>query len=174
VPNLEFLYAVAQVGATYAGFSTLVAVVTHRRDTGAIPARIYYMLLLSIILVAFSFVPSIVQDYGATGATAWKVSSALYGVAWGTYWINALRQLKLRYRIGDALTTLNKLNTYVVHPGTIIALFLGAFGVWGNSVGAVYATALFIMLYMSAYLFLQIITGLLKQKRISEQSLKEY
>jgi len=41
-------------------------------------------------------------------------------------------------------------------------LFFGAFGVWGISAGAVYATALFIMLYMSAYLFLQIITGLLE------------
>ena len=101
----EFLYAVAQVGATYAGFSTLVAVVAYRRDTGPIPGRIYYMLLLSIIVVAFSFVPAVVQNYGA--------------------------------------------------------------GVWGKSIGAVYATALFIMLYMSAYLFLQVITGLLEHNASS-------
>lgn len=158
----EFLYAVAQVGATYAGFSTLVAVVAHRRDTGRIPGLIYYMLLLSIIVVAFSFVPAVVQNYGATESVSWKVSSALYGLVWSAYWINALITLKSRFRIGSDLRFLNKLHTYLVHPSAIIMLFSGAFGVWGKSTGAVYATALFIMLYMSAYLFLQIITGLLK------------
>ena len=32
----DFLYTVAQVGATYAGFSTLVAVVGYREQTGPI------------------------------------------------------------------------------------------------------------------------------------------
>ena len=159
----EFLYAVAQVGATYAGFSTLVAVVAYRRDTGPIPSRIYYMLLLSIIVVAFSFVPALVQSYEATEAAAWKIASALYSLVWGAYWINALITLRSRFRIGRDLSFLNKLNTYLIHPSAIIVLLLGAIGVWGNSTGAVYVTALFIMLYMSAYLFLQIIIGLLER-----------
>ena len=160
----EFLYAIAQVGATYAGFSTLVAVVAYRSDPGAIPARIYYMLLLSIIVVAFAFVPAVVQTYGATEPAAWRISSALFGLVWGAYWINALATIKSRFRQMRNLSLLNKLNTYLVHPSAIIVLFLGAVGVWGNSTGAVYATALFTMLYMSSYLFLQIITGLLDHK----------
>ena len=163
----EFLYAVAQVGATYAGFSTLVAVVAHRRDMGPIPSRIYFMLLLSIIVVAFSFVPAVVQNYGATESEAWKVASALYGFVWGAYWINALVSLKTRFPVQGDLSLLNKLHTYLLHPGAIIMLFLGALGLWGTVIGAVYATALFIMLYMSAYLFLQIITGLLEHKSSS-------
>jgi len=55
----------------------------------------------------------------------------------------------------------------LLHPGAIIMLFLSALGLWGTVIGAVYATALFIMLYMSAYLFLQIITGLLEHKSSS-------
>ncbi len=125
------------------------------------------MLLLSIIVVAFSFVPAVVQNYGATESVAWKVSSALYGFVWSAYWINALITLKSRFRIGSDLRFLNKLHTYLVHPGAIVMLFFGAFGVWGESTGAVYATALFIMLYMSAYLFLQIITGLLEHNASS-------
>jgi len=164
VLDSEFLYAVAQVGATYAGFSTLVAVVAYRRDMGPIPGRIYYMLLLSIIVVAFSFVPAIVQNYGATESASWRMASALYGFVWGAYWINALVTLKSRFRDRGDLSFLNKLHTYFVHPGTIIVLFCGALGLWGTAVDAVYATALFIMLYMSAYLFLQVITGLLEHK----------
>jgi hypothetical protein len=85
VVDPEFLYAVAQVGATYAGFSTLVAVVAHRRDMGPIPSRIYFMLLLCIIVVAFSFVPAVVQNFGATESEAWRVASALYGFVWGAF-----------------------------------------------------------------------------------------
>ena len=125
------------------------------------------MLLLSIIVVAFSFVPAVVQNYGATESAAWKVSSALYGLVWSVYWINALLTLKSRIPIRSDLSFLNKLHTYLVHPSSIIMLFFGAFGVWGESTGAVYATALFIMLYMSAYLFLQIITGLLEHNASS-------
>ena len=57
----DFLYSVAQVGATYAGFSTLVAVVAYREKTGPISGRIYYMLLLSLIVIMSSFLPQIVQ-----------------------------------------------------------------------------------------------------------------
>jgi hypothetical protein len=162
--DLEFLYAVAQVGATYAGFSTLVAVVAYRSDPGAIPARIYYMLLLSIILVAFAFVPAVVQTYGATEAAALRISSALFGLIWGVYWINALATIKSRFRQMRSLSLLNKVNTYLIHPGAVFVLFLGAAGVWGTSIGAAYVTALFTMLYMSSYLFLQIIIGLLDHK----------
>jgi len=163
----EFLYAVAQVGATYAGFSTLVAVVAYRRDMGPIPSRIYFMLLLSIMVVAFSFVPAVVQNYGATESEAWKVASGMYGLVWGAYWINALVSLRSRFPLHGQSTFLNKLHTYLVHPGAVIILFLGALGLWGTAIGAVYATALFIMLYMSSYLFLQTITGLLEHKASS-------
>ena len=60
-----------------------------------------------------------------------------------------------------SLTPLNKVNTAVVHPGAIILLLTGTLGIWGKFTDAVYVTALFIMLYMSAYLFLQIIVDLL-------------
>ena len=162
--DLEFLYAVAQVGATYAGFSTLVTVVAYRNNPGATPARIYYMLLLSIMVVGFAFVPAVVQTYGATEPISLRISSALFGLAWGAYWINALATIKSRFHQMQNLSLLNRLNTYLFHPGAIVVLILGAAGIWGDSTGAVYATALFTMLYMSSYLFLQIITGLLDHK----------
>ena len=160
----EFLYAVAQVGVTYAGFSTLVTVVAYRRDIRALPARIYYMLLLSIIVIAFAFVPVIVQTYEFSETVAWRVSSGLFAVVWAAYWINAIVTLRTRFPVWDSLSFLNKAHTAVLHPGSAIVLFLGAFGVWGRFTAAVYISALFVMLYMSAYLFLQIIIGLLKDE----------
>ena len=157
----DFLYTVAQVGVTYAGFSTLVTVVAYRRNMGAVPARIYYMLLLSIILISFALVPVVIQTYNVNENLAWKVSSGLFAVAWGAYWINAIVKLRTRFKVWDTLSTTNKVNTAVIHPASVICLLLGTFGVWEKYTSAVYVTALFIMLYMSAFLFLQIITGLL-------------
>jgi hypothetical protein len=162
--DADFLYAVAQVGATYAGFSTLVAIVAYRGQTGPIPARIYYMLLLSLIVIMSSFLPQIVQYFGADNMLAWRIASALYAAAWTGFWISALRTIKTRLKSHSELSFLNRLNTYAIHPAAIAVLSLGAFGLWGDLAGAVYATALFVMLYMSAYLFLQIVTGFLRDR----------
>ena len=157
----DFLYTVAQVGVTYAGFSTLVTVVAYRSDMKAMPARIYYMLLLSIIVIASAFLPTILSAYELGESIAWQASSGLFGAVWFAYWINAIVKLRTRFRVWGSLTLLNKVNTAVVHPGAIILLLTGTLGIWGKFTDAVYVTALFIMLYMSAYLFLQIIVDLL-------------
>jgi hypothetical protein len=157
----DFLYTVAQVGVTYAGFSTLVTVVAYRSDMKALPARIYYMLLLSVIVITCAFLPTIFLAYELSESTAWQASSGLFGAVWCAYWINAIVKLKTRFRVWGSLSLLNKVNTAVVHPAAIVLLFAGMIGLWGRFTEAVYVTALFIMLYMSAYLFLQIIIDLL-------------
>lgn len=157
----EFLYTVAQIGVTYAGFSTLVTVIAYRRDMKALPARIYYMLLLSVMVVVCSFMPIILLAYEINDSTAWQVSSGLFGVIWCVYWINAIVNLRTQFRVWNSLAFINKVNTAVVHPAALILLFVGMTGYWGKSTEAVYITALFILLYMSAILFLQIIIDLL-------------
>lgn len=165
--DAEFLYAVAQVGVTYAGFSTLVTIVAYRRQFGAIPARLYYMLLLSIIVIAFAFVPIVFRAYKIDESVAWSVSSGLFGVVWAAYWANAILTLRSRFPVWRDLSLLNKINTTVIHPGSAAMLVLGALGVWDTFTEAVYISALFVMLSMSAYLFLQIIVGLLDQSESS-------
>jgi hypothetical protein len=163
----EFLYAVAQVGATYAGFSTLVAVVAYKGETGPIPARIYYMLLLSLMVVLASFLPLLVQYFGLIQESAWRIASGVYAVAWGSYWVNAIRTIRSRFGSIEGLSFLNRFNTYVVHPVSVSVLVLGFIGAWGGQVSAVYATTLFVMLYMSAYLFFQIVMSFLKDRKNS-------
>lgn len=163
----EFLYAVAQVGATYAGFSTLVAIVAYKGETGPIPARIYYMLLLSLMVVLASFLPILVEYFGINHESAWRIASGLYGLAWGSYWMNAVRTIRSRFGSTKDLSFLNRFNTYIVHPVSVAVLVLAFSGAWGDRVSAVYATTLFVMLYMSAYLFFQIVINFLKDRKNS-------
>ena len=78
----EFLYTVAQVGAAYAGFSTLVAVLGHQRLGTAVPGRILLMLLLSIIAVSFALLPTVPIHFGVPEEVSWRVMSGIYAVAW--------------------------------------------------------------------------------------------
>lgn len=158
----EFLYAVAQVGATYAGFSTLVAVVAYKGETGPIPARIYYMLLLSLMVVLAAFLPLLIQYFELAPESAWRIASGSYALAWGSYWVNAIRTIRSRFGSWRRLSFLNRFNTYAVHPASVVVLVLGSIGIWGELVSAVYATTLFVMLYMSAYLFFQVVMSVLR------------
>jgi len=163
--HTDFLFAVAEVGATYAGFSTLVAVVAYRMGGSPIPARIYYMLLLSLMVVAFAFVPAVIQFYGASELTAWKTASILYALVWISYWATGRWRMRRSVQFNfSSMTLLNKLNSYVIHPIAIGALLLSGLGVWGQLVGAVYTTVLFVNLYFSAFLFLQVVAGILGEK----------
>jgi hypothetical protein len=83
----------------------------------------------------------------------------------GAYWINAIVTLRTRFPVWGSLSWLNKVNTAVLHPGSVIVLVLGAIGVWGKFSASVYISALFVMLCMSAYLFLQIIIDLLEDNQ---------
>ena len=100
--DLDILYTVAQVGVTYAGFSTLVTVVAYRSDMKALPARIYYMLLLSVIVIACAFLPAILLAYGVSESAAWRISSGLFAALWCWYWINAIVILKTRFRVWNS------------------------------------------------------------------------
>ena len=51
-----------------------------------------------------------------------------------------------------------------IQPIAIGALLLSGLGVWGQLVGAVYTTALFVNLCFSAFIFLQIVAGILGDK----------
>ena len=163
--HTDFLFAVAEVGATYAGFSTLVAVVAYRMGGGPIPARIYYMLLHSLMVVSFAFVPAVIQFYGAAELMAWKIASILYALVWISYFVTSRWRMSRSVQFDfSSMTLQNKLNANVIQPIAIGALLLSGLGVWGQLVGAVYTTALFLNLYFSAFLFLQIVAGILGEK----------
>ena len=156
--NLEFLFTVAQIAVAYAGFSTLIAVIASSNVGNIISSRIYYMLLLSLITISFSLVPSVIVAYGVSETIAWRISSTLYAISWMVYWINALRTIPRFFGINSqGMSYLNKFHTYVLHPGSILALIFCGLGFFDETLGAIYATALFITLYMSGYLFYQIV-----------------
>ena len=163
--QLDFFFAIAEVGAAYAGFSTLVSVIGLRSSDNGSPTRAISMLILSILAVSFALMPGLILLYELPLEPSWRVLCLIYGLCWGSYWIFILRAIRnARFGVSFAdMHITNKINAFMVHPASILGLLSGALGLWGSLVDRVYATAVLIMLFLSGLLFVQIVIALLQQ-----------
>ena len=164
--DYEFLYSLAEVAAAFAGFSTLISFVAARKISSLEPSRIIAMLALSIMVVLFSLIPSLLVQYQLDQSTSWQVLCALYAATWLFYFAGIVNNL----RVGGlgasikSLPLLNKLNTFGVHPISILALALGALRIIDTPASWLYVTGLFVMLFLSAQLFIQIVISLIRSE----------
>ena len=162
--NADLMLTVAEVAVTFAGFAGLVTVIAQRLsggDTFLAIGRLQSMLVLSLLVAAFSFVPQLVAGFGLSEEAVWRTSSGLYGLAWVGYLLlfylrlgSALRAAGTKYR-GVALYI-----NAVVHAISPLLLFAGVAGVWNSMTAQVYTIALFGMLYISGVVFVQVFVSL--------------
>ena len=76
--NADLMLTVAEVAVTFAGFAGLVTVIAQRLSGAAssmAAARLQGILVLSLLAVAFSFVPQLVAGFGLSEETAWRAAS---------------------------------------------------------------------------------------------------
>ncbi len=164
--DTEYLYTVAEVAVTLAGFSGLVTVLSHRR--GGVSAQrnahsLQSMLLVSFIVTAFALFPRLPASFGMGQQSGWQLSFAALFLAWLLYIIPSRRRYvavsatltRLQRRVGNL--------NFGVHGLTGVGLLLGAFGVWGSRSEAVYLSCLFVLLYMAGYLFVLLFLRLLAE-----------
>ena len=165
----DYLFTIAEVAAAFAGFSTLVVIVAQRlsgirSERGAL--ALVNMLRLSLLVILFALFPYLPNYSGLTDLQAWRVSSALFALGWLIYLIGGVPWM-LAGRMLPSLTWVNKLNVFVVEPGAVVALALGAFGTWGAQTGLVYLSCLLIMLYVAGWLFLQQVVAIARESAAS-------
>jgi len=164
VGSHEFLLTLAEVAAAFAGFSTLISFVAARKISNLEPTRIIAMLALSIMVVLFSLLPSLPELYGLD--TYWHTLCALYAAAWLFYFAGIVNNLRLGGLGANlkSLPILNKINTFGIHPISIIVLILGAGRFINIPPSWLYVTGLFVMLFLSAQLFIQIVISLIRSE----------
>ena len=65
--NADLMLTVAEIAVAFAGFAGLVTVIAQRlsgADTSVAAIRLQGMLVLSLLVAAFSFVPQLVAGFG--------------------------------------------------------------------------------------------------------------
>ncbi len=158
-PIDDFLFTVAEVAVTFAGFAGLVTVVSQRlaktqREFDVV--RFRDMLLLSLITAAFALFPTLPVVFGAGEEFTWRISALLYLIAWGGFGLQGtLIGVRLSRSGTRPFSRPLFWNNLVVHIPVIVALLLVAVDaslVAGVRAG-VYLAALYAMLYLAgAYL----------------------
>ena len=158
----DFLFIVAQIAATFAGFSTLVVVVSQRLSgtrSRLVTIRLLLMLRLSIIAIMFCLVPFLFERAGSTGQVPWRLSSAFLAAAWLTHCGSTVHTFH-RAGLLAQLSLLNRINLFAIQPAAIIALGLGVLGIWGRFIAVVYLGAILCMLSICGFLFFQQVAAL--------------
>lgn len=163
--EMEFLFPVAQISVVYVGFATLIVVVA-QQFSGARgqleAARLVSMLFLSLLAVVFSLFPYLPFYLGLPAQTSWRISCFLLGFIWLLYYALRIRWIRFKEHRNAVqfMSVGNRVNMFLIHPISILCVLSGALGFWGELVGFVYLCAIFVLLIISAYLFLVLVMSL--------------
>jgi peptidoglycan/LPS O-acetylase OafA/YrhL len=151
------LFIIAEIGAAFAGFSSLVAGVSRR--SGDTPERVRLIfkslqnaLIASLLAVAFALLPSIVVRQSVEPGVAWRASAAACSLILGLYIARALRRLLGAYHdSGESVPRGFIVNT-AVSIGCVFIFAACAVGILPTSS---YLVALAGILYSAGVAFLR-------------------
>lgn len=163
----ELLLTIAEVAVAFAGFASLVGILgqrSSRDDTRVLGVRMRAMILFSLLAMAFSLLPSILDRFGLSDAAVWRTSSSVFLVClllvflWLAPTLARLRLVRqnrprVRFVILPLLFT-----GLVTALGALIAdvLLLAP-----AAVAALYALALFALLLLASLAFALILFSFL-------------
>ena len=128
--------------------------------------RLDSMLRLSLLAVVFSLFPYLPFYLELPAHTTWRVSSLLLGSMWLYYYVGRIRWIRSGEH-KDAVRFMsrgNRVNLFFTHPLGILCVLIGALGFWGGLVGFVYLCAIFILLLMAAYIFMELVISMAAPK----------
>jgi len=168
VQENDLLLTIAEVAVAFVGFSSLVSILGRRtsRDDPRLDAiRMRGLIESSLLVVAFSLTPPILNQYKMSAPALWRISGFLFAAAGGV-----LLLLELR-RASQLIPVLREEGTpyraWIAIPmmGTVavgIALLLiVAFGALQAFATALYVTALGLFLLRSGFAFALVLVSLL-------------
>ena len=159
----ELLLAIAEVSATFVGFSGVVGV--FRERTTKLEVRyqrhlLFQMITTGLAALAMSVNPFLVAAFGFPEPLVWRISSGIY-VFFGTLLtILGIYQSSPFIRVGLTSVRINRVialvTTFIV--GISILNGLGAFS---SRASAIYLVAIFWTLGLSGFFFTRMVTFLL-------------
>jgi hypothetical protein len=164
LPESEILLTVAEVAVAFAGFASLVSILgrgTSADDPRVLSLRMRAMLLTSLLVVAFSLIPVIMDSYGVQTRLTWTATSIVLLVASMTYFRWLGRGIRT---LGRAGLTPSRLQRRIIIPTFMVTLAVVSLLLLANvllAMPAVYLTALALLLFQSGFAFSLIVFSFL-------------
>lgn len=164
MPESDILLTIAEVAVAFAGFASLVSILgrgTSADDPRVLSVRMRAMLLTSLLVVAFSLVPVILDSFGARPQASWIASSLLLLTATLAYyrWLQGAI-----HTLGRAGLTPSTFQRRIIIPTLLLTLAVVSLLLLADAVlamPAIYLSALALLLFQSGFAFSLIVFSFL-------------
>jgi hypothetical protein len=156
--NSDLLLTIAEIGVAFAGFASIVSVLTaDKSERRALGQSILFrtMVLMSLMVVAFSLLPFVTHSFGVRPPASWRVASGVFlcvgsfGLFTATRWIRNARSA------ADPIRGTARLVALVDIPALVALVLLAAstLGLSGPYSSDSYVAALLLFLLGSGVCF---------------------
>jgi hypothetical protein len=166
VQDGDLLLTIAEVAVAFAGFASLVSILGRRssRDSPVVQAaRLRGLIVSSLVVVAFSFLPFVPHRFGSSEPAVWRLSSAVFALAGAGMAVVAFGNLG-RVRSAGAISPGFTWRGVVIGGALLVAeaLLLGnASGGFPSSPAAVYIVSLLLFLGLAGFMFANLLLSFL-------------
>jgi hypothetical protein len=158
----DLLMTIAQVSATFAGFSGIIGV--FRRGSSLSEVEIGVLQVgavveIGVLVTGFALLPFVSDGFGAPEALTWRVCSAIAGVVFLGSFVRAMR--RVRASTGEGAIANDPLLVGValtVVGASQAGLWLNAFGITSGTAATLYVVALLLTLAHAGFMFVRLLT----------------
>jgi hypothetical protein len=158
----DLLMTIAQVSATFAGFSGVIAVFRRGSslsdlEIGALQVRA--VVELGVLATLLSLLPFVPFGFGADEPSTWRLCSAVAGIAFLAGFVGAMR--RVRASTGEGAGAKDPLLVGValtVVGASEVALWLNVFGITSGTAATRYVLALLLALAHAGFMFVRLLT----------------
>jgi len=158
----DLLMTIAQVAATFAGFSGIIGV--YRRgvsladsEMGALQVR--GVAEMSVTVTGLALLPFMPDAFGIAEGLSWRLCSGVFSAALIHGFVTAMR--RVRVATGQAAATADPLLlgvTQIVNIAVHLLLWTNILGIAPNTAASRYALALVLMLGVACFMFVRLLT----------------
>ena len=166
--EVDTLLAIAEIAGVFVGFAALVTVIAGRSDTRAQyddTFTLFHVVISSVQVIAAALVPVVLNHYGLSQPSVWRVSSSLMFVL---NWIVILfvNHVTQGYARAHARRRAASVAGWSLEPFLQIPLLLCIFGAWQGLAPAFYLTAVVALLFQVIVLFTDLVTSMIARDRM--------
>ena len=158
MPEEDLLYTLAEIAIAVAGFSGIVTALSSRNGRSAEQSALDFqilqgVLMASLLVVGFSVLPGALVHMGSGVRAAWRVSSSIFFLVAGAYFMWTTPRHVASYMSAD-LPVPWSLKFHIVLTGTVLlALAASAMSFLPQHA---HIAGLLVYLYMAAYSFVRV------------------
>jgi hypothetical protein len=166
--EVDTLLAIAEIAGVFVGFAALVTVIAGRSDT---PVQrddtftLFHVVISSVQVIAAALVPVVLNHYGLSQPTVWRVSS---GLMFALNWVVIIFVNRVTQGYAGAHTRKRAVSVaaWSLEPFVQIPLFFCIIGAWQGLALAFYLTAIVALLFQVIVLFTDLVTSMIARDRM--------